>query len=431
MRFAIWALALVCSALPSAVRAEGERISQLLAAGQKPVVTSQVAPNIWVASGNGNAYLVTTPAGAVVIDTGLATQAEETHAALSKAAGAVSVLKLVLTHAHEDHIGGAELWKKAGVELITHRLFPLRQEYYASLADYRDRRAQVLWAGVMPRGQGTRAAPHDLKPDRLVDDVYAFELGATQFEVLAFPGGEGPDAVAVWLPGQRALFAGDALGPAAATFPNLFTLRGENIREPIPMLQALDRAIALGPELLLPGHFEPLRGKGAIADLLGRTARAIRYVNDATLAGMNAGKSVWTLMREIRLPPELGISEQYGRVPWGVRAIYELHTGWFRYESTTELYDRPVQTIYGELAELAGGADAVAERARAHADAKRPLEALHFAEIALAADARHKGALEAQRDALKQLAAEDGGKNFQISGWLRHAIADTETRLAH
>jgi alkyl sulfatase BDS1-like metallo-beta-lactamase superfamily hydrolase len=167
------------------------------------------------------------------------------------------------------------------------------------------------------------------------------------------------------------------------------------------MLESLARAIALEPELLLPGHFEPMRGKAAITDVLDRTARAIRYVVDATFAGMNAGKSVWTLMREIELPPELGISEQYGRVPWGVRAIHEIHMGWFRYESTTELYDKPVQAIYSELAELAGGADAVAKRARAHADAERPLEALHFAEIALSADAKHKGALEAQRDALK------------------------------
>ena len=139
--------------------------------------------------------------------------------------------------------------------------------------------------------------------------------------------------------------------------------------------RVVERVMQLEPELLLPGHFEPLRGRDAIRDLLDRTARAIRSVHDATVAGMNAGKDVWTLMREVKLPPELGISEQYGRVAWGVRAIYEMYTGWFRYESTSELFERPVQVVYPELAELAGGPAVLATRAQAHLAAQRPLEA--------------------------------------------------------
>ena len=46
-----------------------------------------------------------------------------------------------------------------------------------------------------------------------------------------------------------------------------------------------------------------------------------------------------------------------------MRAIYELHTGWFRYESTTELFEVPARAVYPELARLAGGAAAVAASA--------------------------------------------------------------------
>jgi len=54
---------------------------------------------------------------------------------------------------------------------------------------------------------------------------------------------------------------------------------------------------------------------------------------------MNAGDDLWTLMQQIRLPPHLVLPEVHGKVPWIVRAIWEEHVGWFRYESTTELYD--------------------------------------------------------------------------------------------
>ena len=43
----------------------------------------------------------------------------------------------------------------------------------------------------------------------LVDDLYAFELGGVRFEVYATPGGEGPDAVSLWIPEWKVLFAGD------------------------------------------------------------------------------------------------------------------------------------------------------------------------------------------------------------------------------
>ena len=56
---------------------------------------------------------------------------------------------------------------------------------------------------------------------------------------------------------------------------------------------------------------------------------------------MNAGTDLWTLMGQVTLPPELDIPQGHGKVPWIVRAIWEEHVGWFRYESTTELYDVP------------------------------------------------------------------------------------------
>ena len=66
-----------------------------------------------------------------------------------------------------------------------------------------------------------------------------------------------------------------------------------------------------------------------------------KYLRDRTIDGMNSGSDLWTLMRDVTLPAELALPQVHGKVPWIVRAIFEEHVGWFRYESTTELYDVP------------------------------------------------------------------------------------------
>ena len=92
------------------------------------------------------------------------------------------------------------------------------------------------------------------------------------------------------------------------------------------------------PELLVTGHFEPIAGADRINAELTRLRNAIQYIHDQTVAGMNAGKDVRTLMREITLPAEYEVGQGYGKVAWDVRAIWENYSGWFHHRSTTELY---------------------------------------------------------------------------------------------
>lgn len=423
------ALFLLVLAFPTwAFAAPAEKISELLRPADT-IEAVQVHPSIWRASGNSNAFIVATDDGLVVIDTGLGPQAAATHAAL-RAVSDAPVRKLILTHAHADHIGGVGLWQTDGVETLAARAFALRNQYYADLRPFQARRSRVLWADVMPEGAEEQFPYPRVTVDRYIDVDTMMEVGGVTFHLLVTPGGEGPDSLSVWIPDWKVLFSGDTLGPSTATFPNLFTLRGENMREAVPMILTLERMAELEPEMLLTGHFDPLVGADEIAPMLRRTAAAVRYVHDATVAGMNEGKSLWTLMREIELPDELAVSEQYGRVAWGVRAIYESYTGWFRYESTTELYDVPHFEVYPELVALAGGPDAVGQAAMTKILAGKPLEALHLAEAALTVDPKHRGGLTAAMLALRSLAAEDGGTNFQVAGWLRARIRAADAALA-
>jgi alkyl sulfatase BDS1-like metallo-beta-lactamase superfamily hydrolase len=407
--------------------APAERVSELLTRGGKLERAERVHERIWLASGNSNAYLVTTLAGNVLIDTGATFDAERTQRVLGAVPGEIRAV--VLTHAHVDHVGGFPRLAPKGVPVIAHRAMRQRLRDQIALTPFRNKRARVLWGAVV---DGQAAHPvEDVAPTVIVDDAHELELGGTRFVVLATPGGEGPDGLTVWVPELGAIFTGDLCGPTAATFPNLFTLRGENLREAVPMIASLDRVLAISPRprLWLPGHFEPVRGRQQIRATLKRTRDAVAYVHHATVAGMNAGRDLWTLMREVKLPPELAVSEQYGRVAWGVRAIWESYTGWFRYESTAELYATPRSAADAELVALAGGASAVAARAQQHVARGEPELALHLVDAALAADARNRDALAAKRAALAALLARDGA-NFQLGGWLRHELRAAEAALA-
>ena len=136
---------------------------------------------------------------------------------------------------------------------------------------------------------------------------------------------------------------------------------------------------------------------------------AVQYVNDATVAGMNEGKDVFTLMREIRLPDELAVGEGYGKVSWGVRSIWEGYAGWFHARSTTELYaDGP-----GRGLARGRGDGRRAGRDRHGRDAARwtrgdAIGAVQLCEMALAAEPGHRGALETFVAAHEALLAEHG-----------------------
>ena len=79
-------------------------------------------------------------------------------------------------------------------------------------------------------------------------------------------------------------------------------------RSPRPALnyvESINKVLALKPEIVLPSHGVPIVGAANVQRVLTQYRDAILYVHDATVRGMNEGKDVYTLMKEIKLPPEL------------------------------------------------------------------------------------------------------------------------------
>jgi alkyl sulfatase BDS1-like metallo-beta-lactamase superfamily hydrolase len=236
-------------------------------------------------------------------------------------------------------------------------------------------------------------------------------------ELISVPGGETNDSLVVWLPEERICLCGNTFGPIFGHIPNLVTLRGDRYRDALTAIASVERVRDLQPELLVTGHFEPIAGADRINAELTRLRNAIEYIHDQTVAGMNAGKDVRMLMREITLPAEYEVGQGYGKVPWDVRAVWENYSGWFHHRSTTELYPVGFDAVSADVVDLAG-VDALVDRARIHLDAGRPLHAIHLAELV---PEDHQGAREVLRAAHANLLA--GSTNFWESAWLTQQIA--------
>lgn len=397
-----------------------------------PIEVRKISDLIYQARGVANTHLIATSEGNVVFDTGLATQAAKQRRLLGEEVPGKTT-HVINSHSHQDHVGGNTFWLEDDTKLIAHAEFPEEQRYLRELQPYFWHRNRTLFP-FMPEEPPTIGflAYGNAEPTVLVENgaPYTFEQGGVRFEVHPTPGAEGADNVCLWLPDQKVLFSGDFFGPLFPQFPNIFTMRGEKIRKPIEYIRSLDRIIALGPEMIIPSHNDPIEGGEGIRTSLIKMRDAVKFIHDAVIAGMNAGKNVNQLMAEIKLPPELELSQVHGRVSWGVKSIWEYYATWFHFDTTTELYDVPASSVYSDIVELAG-ADTLVARAKEHLAAGRPLEALHLLEAVLGNGNDHRLGLETRRAALEVLLerARSTFKNSYEIDWLRYRLRDTDSRL--
>jgi glyoxylase-like metal-dependent hydrolase (beta-lactamase superfamily II) len=387
---------------------------------------------ILMSRGTSNGYLVASAAGDVVINTGTPDQGARYRERYEELLGRpLKVAKIILTQDHFDHIGGWGRFADPGAETIVQRAFPRLLQERAMLARFFRPRGEAVLHAIVPK-PNPASPPAPSPPPRdpiLFDETYAFEVGGRRFELYSAPSGETLDSVMVWLPAERILFTGNWMGALYGALPNFYTLRGDRDRSLPGFIGELERLIGLQPELLITGHDEPIAGAERIRADMTRLLEAVRYIHDETVRGMNDQKDLWTLMREIALPEHLAMTPGRGPVSWYVRAVYEEYAGWFKAESTTELYGVPPQSIWPELAGMAGGAEALAQQAERRLAAGEPLQALHFVEIALAADPANPAARRAEIAALEQLIDLTAGRTFDELGWLETKLAQAKAAL--
>jgi len=407
---------------------EGTILSGFVDEAQNSDEAIQVNDHVYISKDMGDSILIVTDDKDVVINTGLPGSGGRHRARFSRVSSN-PIGHIVLTQCHANQFGGAEAMRDPATKIIAQARYPECRQYWMWLDEFYRTRSGKLWGDVLGKSRPEpKNAIVEARLDILFDDSYRFESGGRQFELYATPGGESLDALIVWLPKDRTAIVGNLFGPIFGHIPNLSTLRGDKIRSAVRYMQSIDRVLALQPKLLITGH-EVIDGADQISTIITRLREAVKYLHEKTIEGMNAGKTVHTLMAEITLPEQLKVGEGHGKVPWCIRAIWEEYAGWFHYDSTTALYHVPGSSVAGDITELAGGVEKLAGRAQHYIANGQPLEAIHLIDIALSAEPDNRVVLQAKLDAHQQLLNDSGGENFSETMWLKSEIGQAEKAL--
>lgn len=387
----------------------------------------EVSPGIWLSPGLSNSFLLTTDDGRIVVNTGMGFEGP-VHRANYDAIGTAPIRYVILTQGHVDHVGGIDTVADPDSEIVAQANWQTWRQDNERLAAFRARNSAFAWLDKViatieasTRRFGPPPPQSVPNPTVVFDDELIIELGGRTLQLIATPGGETTDSLVVWLPDEEVCLCGNVFGALFGHIPNLVTVRGDRYRDALTVVESIDRVRALGAETLLTGHFGPIVGKDRIAWELTRMRDAVTYLHDRTVEGMNAGKDVHTLMREVELPPELEVGQGYGTVRWNVRAIWENYAGWFHHRSTAELYAEYPDRTERDLLELAG-AEPILDRARSLLQSGEPVRAIRLAEIVHRFHPDNKDAKHLLVTAHQALLRDSS--NFWEAAWLRKQIED-------
>ena len=297
--------------------------------------------------------------GVIIVDTLMGpTSAANAFAALRRHSDK-PVKAIIYTHSHGDHTGGASVF--AGTD------DPSTASEGAALGPIMAPRGARQFGRNLPPHEATNRGvasattiDHDRGKGFLPPTVYVSSDGLKTtiagIDIELHPGpGETDDALFVWLPGEKVLFAGDNFYQA---FPNLYAIRGTAYRDVLRWSDSVAKMATFKPDNLVGGHTRPIAGSENATTALKDYSEAIRSVYEQTISGINQGKSPDLIAHEVELAPHLKekpyLVEFYGTVPHAVRAIYAGLLGWYD-GNPTSLNPLLPKVEAQKMAELAGG----------------------------------------------------------------------------
>jgi glyoxylase-like metal-dependent hydrolase (beta-lactamase superfamily II) len=381
---------------------------------------AEVQPGLVFVDAFANCSAVDTPDGLVAVDTSGVFHAQSVHDTV-RTWSASPLHTAVFTHGHIDHVFGVDLYEEEArtngwplPRVLAHELIGARFERYRLTAGYNAVINQRQF-----KAPGLRWPTDYRLPDETYRDTMTTEVGGETF-VLHHDRGETDDATWVWAPGRKVLFAGDMFIWASPNCGNPQKVQ----RYARDWAIAFRKMIALEPDVLLPGHGLPIIGAARVRQALTEGAELLESLVEQTLTLMNEGARLDDIVHAVQAPPGLldrpYLRAVYDEPEFVVRNIWRLYGGWYDGDPA-HLKPAPPAALARELADLAGGATRLAERAREVAAAGDLRLAGHLAELAAQAAPADKGVHAVRADVFGQRAQEEASTMSKgIFSWAQH-----------
>ncbi|MFK0171558.1 alkyl sulfatase dimerization domain-containing protein [Streptomyces sp. NPDC090306] len=328
-----------------------------------------------------NVAVFDTGDGLVLVDSGDFRTAAQLHASV-RGHSPDAVTAVVYTHGHVDHVFGVAPFDREAADTGTARPEVFAHEAVAARFDrYRETAGYNTWINRRQFGVPTLQWPTEYRyPDTTYRQRHTVRRGALTFE-LVHARGETDDHTYVWIPELRTLCTGDLFIWNAPNAGNPQKVQ----RYPVEWAQALRAMRELGAEVLLPGHGVPIVGADRIRQALGDTAELLESLCTQTRDLMNAGARLDEVLHGVKVPPGLlekpYLHPAYDEPEFVVRNLWRLWGGWYD-QNPANLKPSPEAALAAELADAAGGARALADRAERLLERGELRLAAHLAETA-------------------------------------------------
>ena len=364
--------------------------------------------------GFGNCGVVETDEGLVIFDITMKPLGPKIFRDLRKVTDK-PVKYIIYSHGHFDHCFGfapflKEIKEKGWEmpEVIAHENCVKRFEKYRMLDKYHLWLNQQQFASLKTPIEVS--AHETLDPTILIrgNEKYTFEFGGCTFEIYS-EWGETDDAIWLWLPEKKVIFAGDLM---VSHFPNVGNPYKVQ-RYPKQWALAMERMMEKNAEYLVPGHGELIEGKEKVKDVLSITAEAMNFVHDEVVKRLNEGKwfeQIFHEMLEI-FPDNLKnhpyLLPMYGCYEFAIHAVYRLYHGWYDTGNPTDLFPAKSADVAKEFLKVADSAKFLEQAKKTFEEGKLQL-VLHLLDVIIdGTDSENALLLEALKlksKALKQKA---------------------------
>ena len=248
-----------------------------------------------------NSAFIVTPAGVVVVDPGGSRQIGESLLREIRRRTSQPIRYVINTHHHADHWMGNDAFARLKPRPVIIGHASMRTTAQAIGAE---------WLGIISRltggaNKGTQIA----LPTKTLTADEVLTLGDTQLQLLAFEHAHTPGDLAVFLPAQRLLIAGDVL----------FYHRtpGWQDADPLGNATALERLLKLDAKTVVPGH-GPVTDANGIRWMLDYIALLKREVQ----RHLDAGLTDYEMKDKIDVGPYRAMSGFEQRFGMNVNKMY-------------------------------------------------------------------------------------------------------------